>query len=100
MGGNKTPFIDEKFLNNQSKKNWVEEYHERLKKGKPPLVKTPKFLRRITVVEAALLQSFPKSYLFKGSQCSKYRQIGNAVPPKLAYAIGKKIIQQLATQGI
>ena len=100
MGGNKTPFIDERFLNNKSKKNWVEEYHERLRKGAPPLVETPGFLRRITVFEAALLQSFPKNYIFEGSQCSKYRQIGNAVPPKLAYAIGKKIIQQLKTQGL
>ena len=96
MGGNKTPFIDEKFLNNQSKRNWVEQYHERLQKGAKPLKKTPDFLRRITVFETALLQSFPSNYIFEGSQCSQYRQIGNAVPPKLAYAIAKQVTRQIS----
>lgn len=96
MGGNKTPFIDEKFLKNKSERNWVEEYHENLQNGETPLKEAPSFLRRITVLESALLQSFPKDYIFEGSQCSQYRQIGNAVPPKLAQAISEKILEELS----
>lgn len=96
MGGNKTPFIDERHLKNESDRNWVEEYHENLQNGGEPLKEAPSFLRRITVFESALLQSFPEDYIFEGSQCSKYRQIGNAVPPKLAKAISEKILEGLS----
>lgn len=54
-----------------------------------------KQLRTITMREAALLQSFPLDYIFYGSQNSWYAQIGNAVPVKLAYAIGKGIVKFL-----
>lgn len=40
--------------------------------------------RSITVKEAALLQSFPDDFRFKGSTGSAYKMIGNAVPPKMA----------------
>ncbi len=96
MGGNKTPFIDEKFLKNETRENWIEEYHRYLQDGGKPYKEVPSFLRRITVFESAILQSFPKEYKFVGSQCSKYKQIGNAVPPKLAQEISKKIIKNIA----
>ena len=41
--------------------------------------------RRITVEEAARLQSFPGWFEFAGNETSKYNQIGNAVPPLLAW---------------
>ncbi len=44
--------------------------------------------RGISLREAALLQSFPEDYLFMGSYGSIERQIGNAVPVRLAHALG------------
>lgn len=41
--------------------------------------------RRLLIREAARLQSFPDSFEFKGAQASQFYQIGNAVPPLLAY---------------
>lgn len=43
--------------------------------------------RRMSVRELALTQSFPMDFIFEGNNSSAYRQIGNAVPPKMAYAI-------------
>lgn len=47
--------------------------------------------RLISFREAARLQSFHDSFRFYGSRTSQYNQIGNAVPPLLAYALAKKI---------
>ena len=44
--------------------------------------------RAISLREAALLQPFPASYQFHGNHESKERQIGNAVPVRLAHALG------------
>jgi DNA (cytosine-5)-methyltransferase 1 len=48
-------------------------------------------IRRLTPKECALIQSFPKSFKFVGSENEIYQQIGNAVPPKMAEAIAKSI---------
>ncbi|MCG7972474.1 MAG: DNA cytosine methyltransferase [Candidatus Thiodiazotropha taylori] len=47
--------------------------------------------RSITVREAALLQTFPRDYVFVGSSGSLSRQIGNAVPVLMAHKIFKSI---------
>lgn len=51
----------------------------------------PEELRPLSVQECARIQSFPDDWVFHGSCSSKYRQIGNAVPVRLAYAIGNHI---------
>lgn len=51
----------------------------------------PELNRSITPREAARIQSFPDNYIFYEKKCSICKQIGNAVPPKLAKAIGQQI---------
>ena len=93
MGGNKTPIIDEEELYD-NKPGWVQEYHAKLMDGQGamPFQEAPKRLRRLTVEEAALIQSFPIDYEFLGPQSAKFAQIGNAVPPNLAYHIGRMVM--------
>lgn len=49
--------------------------------------------RGLSPREAARIQTFPDDYIFTGAQNSWYAQIGNAVPVKLAEAIGKGIMK-------
>lgn len=48
--------------------------------------------RAISVREAAELQSFSEDHLFYGDILSQYRQVGNAVPPKLAQTVAEAIL--------
>jgi DNA (cytosine-5)-methyltransferase 1 len=54
------------------------------------------FNRVPTVRESARLQSFPDHFVFKGSKTSQYKQVGNAVPPLLAEALGGSVSKFLA----
>lgn len=90
MGGNATPIIDQRELATGAAP-WVVGYHRRLTAGEPPLKRAPSFLRRITVEEAAALQAFPAGWDWQGSLASRFRQIGNAVPPPLAYYVARSL---------
>ncbi|MDR1164586.1 MAG: DNA cytosine methyltransferase [Deltaproteobacteria bacterium] len=51
--------------------------------------------RYYTVRESARIQTFPDNYQFPGSWSESMRQIGNAVPVRLAYVIGDSVIKHL-----
>ncbi len=101
MGGNKTPIIDEDALYD-GKDNWIESYHKSIMAGNDPLPYQValKRLRRLTVQEATVIQSFPVDYQFVGSQSSMFKQIGNAVPCNLAYAIASMLLDGLTNKKI
>jgi DNA (cytosine-5)-methyltransferase 1 len=99
MGGNRTPVIDELELR-EGKSPWIVQYHAKLMAGGKPGGKSPPRLRRITVTEAALLQTFPRGFQFSGSQSAQYRQIGNAVPPKLAEGVARVVAAHLKGDSI
>ncbi|WP_223538677.1 DNA cytosine methyltransferase [Pseudomonas sp. BF-R-12] len=48
--------------------------------------------RALSLREAACLQTFPRDFVFSGSKQSRARQVGNAVPPLMALAIGQQIL--------
>jgi DNA (cytosine-5)-methyltransferase 1 len=51
--------------------------------------------RRLRTPELAVLQGFPVDYVFAGSRRERVRQIGNAVPPPLACAAVKAVIEAM-----
>ena len=94
MGGNKTPIVDERLLHDPTAENWVVEYHKRLLlTPAESKVDVPSFLRRLTIKEAAAIQTFPTNYIFCGGKSSIYRQIGNAVPCSLAQSVAETIVE-------
>lgn len=53
----------------------------------------PTETRPLTIREYARIQTFPDCWQFSGTISSQYKQIGNAVPVNLAYAIGRSLIR-------
>lgn len=51
--------------------------------------------RTISVREAARLQSFPDGFLFEGTMNPAFRQIGNAIPPLLGFALADEMLRQM-----
>lgn len=82
-GGNRTHIIDESGV--------FVEYHRHLRNGGTPREGLVPGVRRLTVSESAALQGFPSDYVFHGSPSSLYRQVGNAIPPGLAEAVGRQV---------
>ena len=61
MGGNRTPIIDENHLYDYGE-SWVEKYHSDLMSGKDiNILQVPKSLRRLTIDEAKIIQTFPQA---------------------------------------
>jgi DNA (cytosine-5)-methyltransferase 1 len=89
-GGNKTPFIDTNGV--------VLPYHAHLLAGGAPRRGQVDGARRITVDEAAALQTFPRRARFSGGRSKRYTLVGNAVPPRLAQAVGRSLARHLAGQ--
>ena len=86
-GGNKTHWVDVEGI--------VPGYHAHLKAGGTPREGVVPGARRLSVEESSLLQTFPDDLVFQGSRSSQYTQVGDAVPPLLAEALGTALAQQL-----
>ena len=50
-------------------------------------------IRMLTEGECAAIQTFPKSYIFKGCMSKIYKQVGNAIPVNLAKHIGLALLE-------
>lgn len=49
--------------------------------------------RRLTIRESAIIQTFPKKFIFVGNMGSCYRQIGNAVPVRFGKILGEELVR-------
>ena len=93
MGGNRTPIIDQAWF--EGGHDWISKYCNWLWAGGAPVTSIPDRMRRLTVQEAAALQTFPSGLRFSGRQSAQFRQIGNAVPPKLAWHVARAVAAAL-----
>lgn len=98
MGGNRTPIVDEEHLYDHAD-SWVEMYHSHLWEGGKPweMKDAPQRLRRLTIDESMVLQTFPADYQFEGPQSKIFSQLGNAVPCDLAKAVASALREALVT---
>lgn len=97
-----------RYMSRNRKRNWDEQSFTipamakqvTLYPGSPDMIKlgTDKWCfglngetRRLSYREAAAIQTFPKNMIFHGDLTSKYKQIGNAVPVKLAETVASEL---------
>jgi DNA (cytosine-5)-methyltransferase 1 len=65
--------------------------------GENMLTRADSSVRYFTVREAARLQTFPDDYTFRGAWTEAMRQLGNAVPVRLAEAVSRSVAEALST---
>lgn len=75
--------------------NVAPEYHAHLMAGGKPREGEVPGARRMSVEESALVQTFPRGMQFAGRKSSQYTQVGDAVPPDLAFVVGRSVFFQL-----
>jgi DNA (cytosine-5)-methyltransferase 1 len=75
--------------------NVAPEYHAHLRAGGKPREGEVPGAKRMSVEESALVQTFPKGMQFAGRKSSQYTQVGDAVPPDLAFIVGRSVFFQL-----
>ena len=56
--------------------------------------------RALSLREAALLQTFPADFSFRGTLASRSKQVGNAVPPAVAAALGRSILSSFESSSL
>lgn len=86
-GGYKTHWIDTE--------NVAPEYHAYLKAGGAPREGLVPGARRLSVEECAIIQTFPRNLRFSGTRSAQYTQVGDAVPPDLAFVVARSVYSQL-----
>jgi DNA (cytosine-5)-methyltransferase 1 len=82
-GGNRTHILDAE--------GQLLKYHQYLQGGGSSYSGEVPNVRRLTIRESARLQTFPDWFDFSGKRSRQYSQIGNAVPPLLAFAVAKAL---------
>jgi DNA (cytosine-5)-methyltransferase 1 len=70
-------------------------YHAHLRAGGAPWEGEVFGARRLSVEECAIIQTFPRELYFAGTRSAQYKQVGDAVPPDLAFVLGRTLYFQL-----
>ena len=84
-------------MDDASVENWIIGYRRQLERGGKPIDadNIPSRLRRLTVEECAVLQTFQIDYPWHGAKSVYFKQISNAVPPALSRAVADYVRQIL-----